>query len=280
MDDTQGTRFTHLAEAVIVVEDNGYRTPSDLIKIKTQHYRQSHDWGDIDSSYIIRSHKMAKAISAQLKISPNPLNRLYKINGIRHYRRESTWFNFKVLRKIINDRYTFELRDITVDQGDTLYHVAFAANPIPPAPQYVSGRNYLIINTNDLAIVEMQFTLGLDNAPLENQNHVRFRKHDDKYYPTYLRNISRPHINTNMDDDEYDIRIFWFDDVKPEGFQRLKSPEANDPDDPRSHQRNFAGQSFWDSTFFIQKHPLDKNVKEDLQRHASLELQFMKNGVE
>lgn len=31
---TQGTRFTHLAEAVIVVEDNGYRTPSDLIKIK------------------------------------------------------------------------------------------------------------------------------------------------------------------------------------------------------------------------------------------------------
>jgi hypothetical protein len=162
---TKGTRFTHLEEAAVVVEDNGYQKPSTLVRIKTEHYRQSKDWGAIDSSYISMTKKMDKAISRQLKIPSNPLNKLYECNFLRNFDEENAWFNFEAFRKIIDAHFAFELTDISLDNGDTLYHVAFAANPVPPPPHHVSGRNYLIINASDLAIVEMQFTLGSDNAP-------------------------------------------------------------------------------------------------------------------
>lgn len=277
---TKGTQFTHLEEAVIALEDDGYQKPPALVKIKTEHYRQSKDWGEVDSSYITMTNKMGKAIAKQLDISTNPLNKLYEGNLIRHYNKENAWFNFNVLRKTVDDRFTFELTDISVDNGDTLYRVAFAANPVAPAPDHVSGRNYLIINASDLAIVEMQFTLGFDDAPLISQNHVRYHKKEGKYYPKYIRNIQHRHINRNIDDDEYDIRTFWFDDVRLKGIQRIKSSEANDPNDSRSHERNFANSDFWDSTSLIQKHPLEESVKEDLQRHEPLDVQFMKNRRE
>lgn len=272
---TKGTRFTHLEEAVIVVEDNGYQKPPNLLKIKTEHYRQSKDWGDVDSSYITMTKKMDKAISRQLKISSNPLNRLYESNGIRHYYGENAWFNFKAFRNIVDDHFTFELRNISVDNGDTLYQVAFAANPVPPPPDHVSGRNYLIINASDLAIVEMQFTLGFDDGPLMSQSHVRFHKIEGRYYPKYVRSIKQRHINRKVDDEEYDILTFWFDDVKLKAFQRIKSSEANDPNESSSHQRNFSASNFWNSTPLIQKHPLEKSVLEDLQRHEPLEEQFL-----
>lgn len=277
---TKGTRFTHLEEAAVVVEDNGYQKPSSLVKIKTEHYRQSKDWSAIDSSYIAMTKKMDKAISRQLKISSNPLNKLYECNFIRNFEEENAWFNFKAFRKIIDAHITFELTDISFDNGDTLYHVAFAANPVPPPPDHVSGRNYLIINASDLAIVEMQFTLGSDDVPLMSQSHVRFHKIEGRYYPKYIRNIKQRHINKSLDDDEYDILTFWFDDVRRKDLQRIKSSEANDPNESSSHQRNFSGSTFWDSTSLIQMHPLEKSVAEDLQRHQPLDEQFLQNGRE
>lgn len=274
---TKGSQFTHLEEAAIVVEDNGYGKSSTLAKIKTEQYRQTKDWGNVDSLYITMNDKMHRAISQQLKQSTNPLNRLYEINWIRHYNVENTWFNFKQLRKIIDDHYTFELVDISLYDGDTLYHVAFAANLVPPPPKHVSERNYLKINASDLAIVEMQFTLGYENKPLINQNHVRFEKIGGKYYPKYVRNITYRHINRNFDDDEYDIGTFWFDEVRHKAFQRIKPLEANDPNDSHSHQRFIYSPTFWDSTSLIKKHAVEQSVKDDLQKHESLQAQFREN---
>lgn len=271
---TKGTQFTHLEEAVIVVEDDDYRRPTASVKMMTKYYRQSKDWGDIDSSYITMSNKIGQAISGELRKPTNPLNKLYESNGIRHYHDQDAWFNVEAFRKIVDDRYTFRLVNISVDGGDTLYHVAFAANPVPPAPNRVSGRNYLIINLRDLAIVEMQFTLGFDDQPLMNQNHVTFQQKEGRYYPKYIRSITHRHINRNIDDDEYDIRSFWFDDVKLAGFQRIKSSEANNPADHLSHQRPSYIATFWDTTSLIQKHPLDESVKKDLEQHEPLEAQF------
>lgn len=275
---TKGAQFTHLEEAAIVVEDNGYRQPSASVKIKTEQYRQTKDWGNIDSLYVSINDKIHRAISLQLKNATNPLNRLYEANGIRHYNAEKAWFNFKAFRKIIDDHYTFELVDISVNDGDTVYHVAFAATAVPPPPRHVSGRNYLKINASDLAIVEMQFTLGFENEPLMNQNHVKFEKQNGKYYPKYVRNITYRHINRKFNDDEYDIRTFWFDEVKVKGFQRIKSSEENDPNDSQSHKRFTSSPTFWDSSSLSQKYPLEQSVRDDLQKHEPLEAQFRKNS--
>lgn len=275
---TMGAQFTHLEEAAIVVEDDGYGKLSTLVKIKTEQYRQTKDWGDIDSLFIIRNEKMHRAISQQLKNPTNPLNRLYESNRIRHYNGENAWFNFKKFRNIIHDHYTFELVDISLYDGDTLYHLALGGTPVPPPPKHVSGRNYLKINGSDLAIVEMQFTLGSENEPLMNQDHVKFEKKDGKYYPKYVRNIAYRHINSKVNDDEYDIRTFWFDEVKLKDFQRITPSEANDPNDSHSHKRSISSATFWDSTSLIKRHPLEQSVKDDLQKHAPLEAQFSENG--
>src|SRR5690606_5695484 len=105
-----------------------------------------------------------------------------------------------------DDYYTFELMGISIENGDTIYQIAFAETVVPPPPKHPSGRTYLKINGTDLAIIEVQFTRDSKIQALQSQTRVKFEKVNGKYYPKYIHVIQPRNINRNFEDDEFDIQ--------------------------------------------------------------------------
>ena len=275
---TAGAGYTHLQEAAITVEDHGYKMSTSLTNIQTEFFRETNDWGDVDSLHVAVSRKISERISQHLNTVVNPLMRLYESNFIRHYNKEDTWFDLKSMKKYIHDYYTFELMDVSVLSGDTIYQIALATTVTPPPPKHVSGRSYLEINLSDFAIVEMQFTLGVPFQSIMSLKQVKFQKQHGRYYPSYIRSMTGRNINRNFEDDEYDIHTFWFDDVRVGKFKKIKSAEADDPYDARSHKRNTESLHFWDSTALIKRYPLEEGIRRDLEKYQPLDEQFRENS--
>ena len=275
---TEGKKYTHLEEAAITIEDKGYKKPISYAKISTKSFRESKEWGNTDSFAIRVFNKTNMRISQELNNVTNPLTKLYKSNFIRFYKSENTVFNLKRMQKIIDDYYTFELIDISFVEGDTIYQIAFASSVTPPPPKIISARNYLKINSKDLAIVEMQFTLGFDDRPLIGQVHVIFEEKNGRYYPKYIKSIKPRFINRSFDDNEYDIHTFWFDEVNIGKFKKIKSKELTNPYDPESHKRKSLRPEFWKDSPLIKKYPLEQGIRKDLDKHQPLEEQFLESA--
>jgi hypothetical protein len=271
---TRGSEYTHIEEAAIILEDRGYRKPSESVKIKAQQFRETRDSGEIDSLYVAIFDKMSMGLSQALNKAANPLYRIYESNPVRNYSKAGTYFNFKSFRKHIDEYYKLELVDVYVVNGDTIYQIAFAESVTPPPPKHASGRTYLKINASDFAIVEAQFTRGFKDRPLISQTQVKFEKNDGRYYPKYIKETTPSNINRNLEDDEFDTHTFWFDEVKLRDFERIKPDEVTNPADPRSHKTQTTSSVFWDSTSLIRKYPLDPNVKMDAKTRRALEEQF------
>ena len=275
---TEGAGYTHLEEAAVIIDDNSYGRPLSLAKIQTQFFRETNDWGHVDSLHVAAFNKMNRHISRQLNIFVNSLYKLYGSSFIRHYKDEDSWFDLNRMKKMIDDHYAFELIDISVSDGDTIYHIALAGSMTPPPPKRVSPRNYLKINIKDFAIVEMQRTLGFENQSIISQDQVKFEKQHGRYYPVYIRSMGPRSINRKEEDDEYDIYTFFFDDVRVGRFKKIKPAEAIDPYEEEGFWRNPASLHFWDSTALIKKFPLGEGIKRDLEKYQPLEQQFRQNG--
>jgi hypothetical protein len=270
---TEGSMFTHLEEAVITIEDKSYKTSPSSVKISTEYFRETKDWGNIDSFAVKVFDKMHTKLSEQLNTSINPLNRLCLSNSIRYFNQETTIFNFKSMQKYINDYYKFELMDVSIANGDTILHIAFAAGVTPPPPKHVSGRNYLKINMKDMAIVEIQFGPNFKDRPLLGLGKVIFQKQHGKYYPKYIETTTGRFINTSFDNHEYDIHTFWFDEVNLD-FKKIRPREVNDPNGLYNHKRKGLNSEYWNKSPLIRKYPLEQGVKNDLERRQPLEDQF------
>ncbi|MEQ6120185.1 carboxypeptidase-like regulatory domain-containing protein [Reichenbachiella sp. MALMAid0571] len=272
---TQGKQYTRLEEAAIALDDYNYKTPSEAIRITTESFRQTKDWGEIDTMALNIFDKTNRGISQKLNKASNPLNKLYLSNFIRNYSRENAFFNIENMKKNI-DHYRFELMDISISKGDTIYQIAIRWEPTLPIKR-PSGKTYLKINTNDMAIVEMQFSKGFENQPLISQEHVKFEKQYGRYYPKYIKSFSYLFINQDFDDEEYDIHTFWFDKVNIKKFKKIKSKDENDRNDPTSYKRSTLDLDFWYRSPLIKKHPLNQGVRTDIEKHQPLEDQFREN---
>lgn len=275
---TEDTQYTHLEEAVITLEDKGYNKPPVALKIGVEAFRETKEWGKIDSLDAQVFNKMNTRISHALNQAANPIAKSYLSNFIRYHRDENKFFNLKRMQKIIDEYYTLEIMDISILEGDTIYKIAFESSIPPPPPEHASGRNFLKINSKDLAIVEMQFTLGFADQPLISQNHVIFEEKYGKYYPKYIKRIIPRFINQNFDDNEYDIYTIWFDEVKVGKFKKIKLKDLNDPDDPQSYKRTNLSPEFWKDASLVKKYPLEEGIRKDLEKHQPLEEQFQESS--
>ncbi|MCG8309775.1 MAG: hypothetical protein MI975_20435 [Cytophagales bacterium] len=270
---TEKKQYKYLEEAVVLVEDHDYKNYQRPSKIKVNAYRQSKDWGKIDTLMVKVLNKIREKAVKNFNLSNNSLHRLFESNYIRVFNKDGTHFNFNTLKGFIDDHYKFELVDILTPGRDTIYHVAFSEGPFPERP---SGRTYLKINSSDLGIVEFQISSGFKgNNNLLHQVLVKFRKVDNRYYPYYIKTVQPRYINREIDDGEYDIEIYQFDEVKTKDFRKIRSKESINRLDMESHKSNSYDPGFWKDIDESGKYPvLDQGVKLSLEKNQSLEEQF------
>lgn len=268
---TEKKQFTYLEEAVVLVEDHDYKDFQKPPKIDVIAYRKSKDWGKIDTLMVKVIDKIGDKAVKDFNVSRNPLYQLFESNYIRNYDKDGTHFNFESLKEFIDDRYKFAIVDIIYSEKDTILHVAFDEGPFPKTP---SGSSYLKINSKDLAIIEFQLSTGFKSDNLLNQVLVKFRKIENCYYPYYIKTIKPRYINREIDDDEYDIEVYQFDEIKTKEFKKIKNRESIDRFDIMSHRQNIYDFEFWRSIENSNKYPLEEGIQISLEKHQSLDEQF------
>ena len=267
---TQDNHYTHLEEAAISVQDYNYKKPPMSAKIQVHAFRESKDWGNMDSVTLEVVSKIQQKASGQWGITTNPLNKLYESNYIRFFTRVGTHFNLQTLNKYIDEHYLFELMDILTINGDTIYQIAFSEGGYPQPP---SGRTYMKINAEDFAIVEFQITSSR-NGSLIHQVLMKYQKIERHYYPKFFRVTTPRLINRDMEDGEYDISTYWFDKVKIKDFEKIKPKHAIDRLNKQGHKKSNYDPEFWLDLKMLNKYPLEKGILKSLELHQPLEEQF------
>ncbi len=261
---TEGKQYTKLEEATITIDDYSYKKSDEYVRMSTQHYRESKDWGNVDTFYVKTMNKVHDKMSERLGNHSNWL--------FRTYTRGPSARNLESMLEYI-DSYRFELMDIEVINGDTIYQIAIRWSPNHPIPR-PDGRNYVKINLSDFAIIEEQRTQGFTNIPIFWQRYIRYQKVGDRYYPKMIKETNVRFINQGHEDEEYDIRTIWFDEVRVNKYKKIKFKDAIDLSKGYSYKKDDLDTTFWENTPLIEKYPLNPAVKEDLEKHESLYIQF------
>ena len=266
---THNNQYTHLEEAVIRIQDHNYKILPNSSKIEVLAYRESQEWGDIDSLTVKILSKTRASGYTNWQTAFNPINKLYENNNIRLFNQGDTRFNLKSFKKFM-DSYLAELVDVYTVNKDTIFHIAFNDNAFPTPP---SGTNYLKINMTDYAIIEYQIS-GQRNGHIVHRKLLKFQKIEGRYYPELIKAIKPRLINRDTEDGEYDIATIWFDRVVIKGFEKIKPKQAIDRLDDQGHKMPNYDPEFWLDLEMLNKHPLEKGVLESLELHRPLEEQF------
>ena len=268
---TEGNQYTYLEEASVTIEDHGYSDYLKPPKIKINALRRSKDYGQVDSVMVHLTEATSKKAADNFAITQNPLYRVLDSNYLHLFLKEHTRFNYETFSKYLGDTSRYKLMDIIITGKDTIYQIAINDGPLPQPP---SGNTYLKINASDFAIVEYQVTSGLSDKYILHQVLVKFKKENDRYYPCFIKTIQPRYINRRLDDDEYDIETYWFDEVKTKDFKSIKSKESLDRFDLNSYKRKHYNPEYWNNLDETELYPLDKGVRLSIEKHQSLEEQF------
>lgn len=264
--------FTHLVEAAIVVEDLGYDRDIRRIKIKMEALRQSDEHAEIDPNVAKMKSKIRNHIEDLGEpVEPlNPIIASYPSNYIR-----TAYYSKSIFAK---DGYRFmgipELpkyhRFVGTEMigADTIYHIAISGIDPP------DGSSYLKINGRNHAIVEYQ--LSYRNG--EHEVYTKFKEVGDHYYPEVIRLKSLRLINRDVGVHQMDIHTFWFDDVKTDKLEKIKSKDKLKQGQTLEPNIHFFDESFWDENTFLKNHPLEDAIIESLERNRPLREQFKRNA--
>lgn len=266
---TEGSAFTHLLEAAIIIEDYSYKVPISSVRVEVITCRETPDWGRVDSIQLNVKRAVRQSASDNWNISANRFYRTYEGNFLRMFNNANNTFNYATLIGLIDKHYEFKMVGHQVVNGDTICQIAFSEGIVPPDP---SGRNYFKINLTDMAITEFQFAQGLPDR-LTYQTTVRFKKYYDRYYPEHIRVMQPRYITRNNEYNEYDIETFWFDQVEIRGSQRVKLRNIVDRLNDNLCLAPY-DSDFWRKYTPLLEHPLDPQVLRSLEQHGSLEQQF------
>ena len=266
---THNHQYTHLEEAVIRIQDYNYKILPNASKIEVLAYRESKDWGDIDSITVKILSKTRASGYNNWQTAFNPLSRLYENNNMRLFNQEDTRFHLKSFKKYM-DSYLAEVVDIYTVNNDTIFHIAFNDSAFPAPP---SGRSYLKINMTDHAIIEFQIS-SQRNGHILYRKLFKFQKTEGRYYPKCLK-VTKPRlINRDIEDGEYDIATIWFDSVKIKNFEKVKPKHVIDRLDKQGHKKPNYDPAFWLDLKMLDKYPLERGVRKSLESYQPLEEQF------
>jgi hypothetical protein len=276
---TNYEEFTHLVEAQVVMEDVGYKKDVKGAKIKVENYRESDDFSEIDSTFllVLRAQENFHTFEEKNKAPSNPIIRLYEDNFIRKSYLEENPFNtngylnefFGIEELPVYQRFLgYELVD-----NDTIYTIAYGTTD-PPL-----GTTYIKVNSSDYAVVEFQVTRYMDpERELYEQFLMKYRKILGKYYPEKLAHKVLRFINRNVGSHQMDISTLWFDEVETENLKKLRSHEVLERDQRLPSNTFTYDQEFWKINKLTKEFPLDSAIIKSLEKNENLTNQFKRNG--
>ncbi len=265
---TDSIRYTGLVEAVIGIDDPGYKKSTEDIRIKALQTRHGDN--------LIRTDSVAFAVGNVLSerygvAAAKSLHRFYESNLIRLYNKPYTLFN-KDGRLFLFDDHAdgitekAEIENITYEDGDTILHIYSQSFSFKTKLDEI----HVSINLRDNAIVE--FTRGI----FDDKVTVKFRRSaQGRYYPYFIRLVRPTLFDKNKGSRYYDIETFEVDFVDIDHHKARKAKSSEDRSATFSPNQASYDPEYWIRYMTDSPRPLDNDVLMSLERTRPLEEQFL-----
>jgi hypothetical protein len=260
--------YTGLIEAAVLIQDAGYQSePSESdTQVKLLQFRQAKEMGFIDSAFIKLSRELGKG--DYKPASRNEIYRLLEYNLARNHSKPRTLFHEEGK---FAEGNVLTMKEVTVVGQDTIYHIAFEDLMMK------EGGGYIKINARDFGIVEFERSVYM-GGDLMDRTHIRYQKVQDKYYPAFVKVEVPRLVNRVYGEHQRDIHTLWIDTVTPEDVAKMDKRAVLAWMQELHTVRLPYDAAFWAAYPMLKLHPLDKEIKANLEREQSLESQFLQRS--
>jgi hypothetical protein len=266
--------YVRLIEAAIEVQDFGYGSSLDRMKIKVLELRKSEDY--ITTGWIDKTRKL-------LFGEDNMLYQTIYSDFLRNYKA-----NQKLAQadsRPFLDEYDFTMEEFAMFDSDSLAIIKFNSDETLPRPYY-EGKLY--INLSDFGIIRMEYGMVANpSMKILNQDDVfyqgrffykvtsDYREVDDKYYLSRVVFI-RPQSFSAVENgkgkgQQYTVFDFAVNNIatNKSDFDRIKRKESQDKDIGLYGLDFKYNQSFWENYNMIKLNPLFKKAQSDLEKEKN-----------
>jgi len=281
--DYSGNTYLRLMEAAIGIQDFGFDSNIERIRIKLLELRKSYDYLEYSFGWKFLNMFLGEQ---------NILYKTYYYNSLRNYK------NILLFDKKNNRLYNFSLDDIVFQDSSLIYVINYTPNgfcetrdrPLldKEGKLYINQSDYAIVKATANYFVNRPGTAGklLFDSKYTTKSIVTYRKIKGKYYLSYLKYFSGFSGSPLYKDDnskyrsQYTQSSFYVTNIYTSyrDFDKVKrrEKEKNDID---LYKKEFPyNADFWKTYNSILMNPLFKKVKLDLEKDKTLETQYKENN--
>lgn len=245
----KNNEYISFLEGVIIVDDQGFRQPTDKTKLKIDQLRYSRDYIKYLTEYVTEFQKdstklLIHGISPALK--GNEFSNLYYHNPIRNH---SNSVPFIGIFDTFSERsYDFELEYYTYLEDKEVYVIN-----ISPSKKFkfthVAVKGKLYIRTDNYAIVKFSYSYFVTRR-LETKKwfelNVEYREFEDKMYLKYFSFMNYFKLLTTEEFSEMAVfREFFVNDIYVSDYMPLSENETIDETLPLYLQNAPNDSKFW-----------------------------------
>jgi len=269
--------YVRLIESAIEVQDFGYGSNLDRMKIRVLELRKSEDY--LTTGWIDKTVKL-------LFGEDNMLYYTVYSDFLRNYRSKQKLA--QVNSQPFLDEFDFSIEEFTMFDSDSLAIIKFNSDESLPKPYY-EGK--LFINLSDFGIIRMEYGMVANpKMKITNQDDVfyqgkffykvttDYRKFEEKYYLSRAVFIKPQNFSAVKDGKGQQYTVFDFSVnnivTSKRDFDRIKRKESQDKDVDLYSQDFKYNPTFWETYNMIKLNPLLKKAQTDLGKEKELERQF------
>lgn len=275
--------YIRLIESAVEVQDFGYGSSLDKMKIKILALRKSEDY--ITYSWM---DKTAKLFFGE----DNMLYKTIQADFLRNYKSNQKLAPVDKLPFL--DEYYFTIEDYTMFDSDSLVILKFNSDETNPRPYY-EGR--LFINLSDFGIVRMEYGMVANpTMKIRMQDDVfyqgkflfkttvDYRKVNGKYFLSRVVLIKPQNFaaveSGKGTGQQFTVFDFSINNIltNKSDFERIKRKESQQKDVDLYNQNFQYDPDFWETYNIVKLNPLLKKAKADLEKEEQLEDQFKRKG--
>jgi hypothetical protein len=268
--------LTRLNEAIMGIQDRGYRTTLDNIKVEIFAQRKSDDYTNWDIPLKLKLYfKLIAKVIDNYELFPSDFFHMLRMDPIRNYsvqikNDDSGQFWGRNLLDIAINVADIQLQGMYERETDPVYKIAYQYKGL-----YLM-RGEIYIRLKDYAI--LQFTMRSVNRAnqITYRRKVVYQKDNDFYYPVYYEFVT-PELKS-VNGFRQQMLVFLSHSANRQNFDKIKHRnQLARNEDIYKHEASY-DEAYWDTLNILKREPLTPEMIQDLSATRPLPDQFKENG--
>jgi hypothetical protein len=268
--------LTRLNEAIMGIQDRGYRTSVDNIKVEIFAQRKSNDFTNRDIPLKLKLFfNMMEKVIDDYTLFPSEFFRMLRMDPIRNYavqkrNDDSGQFWGRNLLDIAINVADLQLLGIYEKETNPEYKIAYRYRGV------MLFEGEITIRLKDYAILQFTMRGMFKDNKIKYRRKVVYQKDNDFYYPIFYEFVN-PEIKS-VDGFRQQILVFLSHSSDRKNIDKIKRRnQVAGNEDIYEHEAPYE-EAYWDTLNILKREPLTPEMIQDLSATQPLPDQFRENG--